>query len=192
MHCPFCGHAETKVIDSRLAAEGRQIRRRRQCEDCRERFTTFETAELVMPRIIKRDERRQPFDEEKLRGSLARALEKRPVSAEALEQAIGHVIHRLRTLGEREISSSLLGEMVMEELRELDEVAYVRFASVYRSFQDVTEFQKEIRKLQALSGASREQMSLLPDLEGRTSGKTGANGGGSDGKRAGGKDDDGG
>ena len=192
MHCPFCGHAETKVIDSRLAAEGRQIRRRRQCEDCRERFTTFETAELVMPRIIKRDERRQPFDEEKLRGSLARALEKRPVSAEALEQAIGHVIHRLRTLGEREISSSLLGEMVMEELRELDEVAYVRFASVYRSFQDVTEFQKEIRKLQALSGASREQMSLLPDLEGRTSGKTGANGGGNDGKRAGGKDDDGG
>jgi len=192
VHCPFCGHAETKVIDSRLAAEGRQIRRRRQCEDCRERFTTFETAELVMPRIIKRDERRQPFDEEKLRGSLARALEKRPVSAEALEQAIGHVIHRLRTLGEREISSSLLGEMVMEELRELDEVAYVRFASVYRSFQDVTEFQKEIRKLQALSGASREQMSLLPDLEGRTSGKTGANGGGNDGKRAGGKDDDGG
>ncbi len=183
MHCPFCGHAETKVIDSRLAAEGRQIRRRRQCENCRERFTTFETAELVMPGIIKRDERRQPFDEDKLRGSLARALEKRPVSAEALEQAIGHLIHRLRTLGEREISSSLLGEMVMEELRELDEVAYVRFASVYRSFQDVTEFQKEIRKLQALSGASREQMSLLPDLEGKVASN--------DGKPAGGKDHDG-
>jgi transcriptional repressor NrdR len=189
LHCPFCGHAETKVIDSRLAAEGRQIRRRRQCEDCRERFTTFETAELVMPRIIKRDERRQPFDEEKLRGSLARALEKRPVSAEALEQAIGHVIHRLRTLGEREISSSLLGEMVMEELRELDEVAYVRFASVYRSFQDVTEFQKEIRKLQALSGASREQMSLLPDLEGRGSPAGGRRGAGK--SRKAGKDHDG-
>jgi len=191
VHCPFCGHAETKVIDSRLAAEGRQIRRRRQCEACRERFTTFETAELVMPRIIKRDESRQPFDEQKLRGSLARALEKRPVSAEALEQAIGHLIHRLRTLGEREISSSLLGEMVMEELRELDEVAYVRFASVYRSFQDVTEFQKEIRKLQALSGASREQMSLLPDLEGKARGRTGGNAGDHDGERAGGKDDDG-
>ncbi len=191
MHCPFCGHAETKVIDSRLAAEGRQIRRRRQCEDCRERFTTFETAELVMPRIIKRDERRQPFDEEKLRGSLARALEKRPVSAEALEQAIGHLIHRLRTLGEREISSTLLGEMVMEELRELDEVAYVRFASVYRSFQDVTEFQKEIRKLQALSGASREQMSLLPALEGKAGGKAGGNDGRGDGNNAGGNDDDG-
>ncbi len=191
MHCPFCGHAETKVIDSRLAAEGRQIRRRRQCEDCRERFTTFETAELVMPRIIKRDERRQPFDEEKLRGSLVRALEKRPVSAEALEQAIGHLIHRLRTLGEREISSTLLGEMVMEELRELDEVAYVRFASVYRSFQDVTEFQKEIRKLQALSGASREQMSLLPALEGRAGGKAGPGDGRGDGNNAGGKDNDG-
>ncbi len=166
MHCPFCAHSETKVIDSRLAAEGRQVRRRRQCESCRERFTTFETAELVMPRIVKRDERRQPFDEEKLRLSLARALEKRPVGAEALEEAIGHLIHRLRTLGEREISSSLLGEMVMEELRQLDEVAYVRFASVYRSFQDVTEFQQEIRRLQALSGASREQMSLLPEPRG--------------------------
>jgi len=192
VHCPFCGHAETKVIDSRLAAEGRQIRRRRQCEHCRERFTTFETAELVMPRIIKRDERRQPFDEEKLRGSLARALEKRPVSAESLEQAMGHLIHRLRTLGEREISSSLLGEMVMEELRELDEIAYVRFASVYRSFQDVTEFQNEIRKLQALSGASREQMSLLPDLEGRDTpagDRRGAGKGGKAGKA--GKDHDG-
>lgn len=167
MHCPFCGHRETKVIDSRLAGEGRQVRRRRQCSACRERFTTFETAELVMPRIVKRDETRQPFDEGKLVASMTRALEKRPVSAEQLEEAVGRLTHRLRTLGEREVSSRLLGEMVMEELHRIDEVAYVRFASVYRSFQDVTEFQEEIARLRALTSATnREQMSLLPDEEG--------------------------
>lgn len=166
MYCPFCGHEETKVIDSRLAGEGRQVRRRRQCLDCNERFTTFESAELVMPRLVKTDNTRQPFDESKLRYSMVRALEKRPVSSDALEQAVGRLVHRLRTMGEREVPSRLIGELVMEELRELDEVAYVRFASVYRSFQDVTEFQDEIKRLQEISDASaaREQMSLLPEL----------------------------
>ncbi|MDJ0760434.1 MAG: transcriptional regulator NrdR [Woeseiaceae bacterium] len=166
MHCPFCSHEETKVIDSRLAGEGRQIRRRRQCLNCNERFTTFESAELVMPRLVKNDNTRQPFDEAKLRNSMVRALEKRPVASDKLEQAIGRLIHRLRTLGEREVASRLVGEFVMEELRALDEVAYVRFASVYRSFQDVTEFEDEIRRLQKISdaAAAREQMSLLPDL----------------------------
>ena len=168
MHCPFCSHEETKGIDSRLAGEGRQIRRRRQCVDCKERFTTFESAELVMPRLIKSDESRQPFDESKLRNSMVRALEKRPVSADDFEQAVGRLLHKLRRMGEREVQSRLIGELVMEELRELDEVAYVRFASVYRSFQDVTEFEDEIRRLQELSDASaaREQLSLLPELFG--------------------------
>lgn len=168
MHCPFCSHEETKVIDSRLAGDGRQIRRRRQCMNCNERFTTFETAELVMPRLIKRDSSREPFDELKLRNSMVRALEKRPVSSDELEQAIGRLVHKLRTMGEREVPSRLVGELVMQELHELDEVAYVRFASVYRRFQDITEFEDEIRRLQRISeaAASREQMSLLPDLPG--------------------------
>ena len=169
MHCPFCGHEETKVIDSRLAGEGRQIRRRRQCLACNERFTTFESAELVMPRLIKNDNSRQPFDENKLRYSMIRALEKRPVPSDQLEEAVGHVIHKLRTMGEREVSSRLVGELVMEELRALDEFAYVRFASVYRRFQDITEFEDEIRRLQRISEttASREQLSLLPELLGK-------------------------
>jgi transcriptional repressor NrdR len=168
MYCPFCGHEETKVIDSRLAGEGRQIRRRRQCLDCNERFTTFESAELVMPRLVKSDNSRQPFDENKLRNSMVRALEKRPVSSDDVEQAVGRLVHKLRTLGEREVPSRLIGDLVMEELRKLDEVAYVRFASVYRRFQDVTEFQDEILRLQEISdaSASREQMSLLPELLG--------------------------
>ena len=169
MHCPFCGHDETKVIDSRLAGEGRQIRRRRQCLACNERFTTFESAELVMPRLIKNDNSRQPFDENKLRSSMVRALEKRPVPSDELEEAIGHLIHKLRTMGEREVPSRLVGELVMEQLRALDEVAYVRFASVYRRFQDITEFEDEIKRLQRISetAASREQMSLLPELLGK-------------------------
>ena len=168
MHCPFCSNEETKVIDSRLAGEGRQIRRRRQCLDCNERFTTFESAELVMPRLVKSDDTRQPFDEDKLRNSMARALEKRPVSSEQLEQSIGRLVHKLRTMGEREVPSRLVGDLVMEELRALDEVAYVRFASVYRHFQDITEFEDEIRRLQKISddAANREQMSLLPQLLG--------------------------
>lgn len=166
MHCPFCSHEETKVIDSRLAGEGMQIRRRRQCLACNERFTTFETAELVMPRLVKNDNSRQPFDEQKLRYSMIRALEKRPVSSEQVEEAVARLLHKLRTMGEREVPSRLVGQLVMEELRALDEVAYVRFASVYRRFQDVTEFEEEIRRLQQISesAANREQMSLLPEL----------------------------
>ncbi|MCZ6516233.1 MAG: transcriptional regulator NrdR [Gammaproteobacteria bacterium] len=165
MHCPFCSHEETKVTDSRLTGDGTQIRRRRECLKCQERFTTFESAELVMPRLIKRDESREPFDESKLRNGILRALEKRPVSSEAIEELIVHITHRLQMLGERELPSRFVGEMVMEALRAVDEVAYVRFASVYRSFQDVTEFQDEIRRLKDMTeaGYRRDQMSLLPD-----------------------------
>jgi transcriptional repressor NrdR len=122
-----------------------------------------------MPRLVKNDNSRQPFDEDKLRYSMIRALEKRPVPSDALEQAIGRLVHKLRTMGEREVPSRLVGELVMEELRALDEVAYVRFASVYRRFQDVTEFEEEIKRLQRISeaAASREQMSLLPELLGK-------------------------
>jgi len=147
MHCPFCGHEETKVTDSRLAGEGQQIRRRRECLKCSERFTTFETAELLMPHLIKSDAAREPFDEQKLRNGMVKALEKRPVAAEALDAAVAHICHRLRAMGEREVPARLVGELVMDELRHLDEVAYVRFASVYRSFQDVDAFREEIDKL---------------------------------------------
>ncbi len=147
MHCPFCGADDTKVIDSRLVAEGESVRRRRECQTCGERYTTFETAELVMPYLVKRDGTREPFNEEKLRRGLERALEKRPVAAEEVENAINHIKHRLRTTGEREVPAQSVGEAVMTELRRLDAVAYVRFASVYRDFQDVSEFQEEIRKL---------------------------------------------
>jgi transcriptional repressor NrdR len=165
MHCPFCSHTETKVIDSRLTGEGRQVRRRRECLKCNERYTTFETAELVMPRLIKRDRAREPFDEVKLRSGMVRALERRPVKAEAIEESITRIIHAMQTLGEREVASRVVGELVMEELRALDEVAYVRFASVYRRFQDVTEFQDEIERLRDATDEDRrrEQMSLLPD-----------------------------
>ncbi|WP_207060856.1 transcriptional regulator NrdR [Motiliproteus sp. SC1-56] len=147
MYCPFCKAQETKVIDSRLVAEGAQVRRRRECLSCNERFTTFETAELVMPRVVKQDGTRQPFDEQKLRAGIQRSLEKRPVSIERIEASIDRIKHRLRATGERELKSMTLGEAVMDELRELDEVAYVRFASVYRSFQDLNEFKAEIDRL---------------------------------------------
>ena len=166
MHCPFCNNDETKVIDSRLAGEGWQVRRRRECQQCGERYTTFETAELVMPHVIKRDDSREPFDQAKLRSGILRALEKRPVKSEDIEKSIERVTHLLQTMGEREVSGRLIGDMVMEELRKLDQVAYVRYASVYRSFQDITEFQREIEKLQSLPGpVDREQMSLLSDDE---------------------------
>ena len=166
MHCPFCNHEETKVIDSRLAGEGQQVRRRRECLDCNERFTTFEGAELVMPRVVKSDDRREPFDEQKMRTSMHRALEKRPVSSDDFEKVIFRLVHKLQTLGEREIPSLMVGDLVMDELKNLDEVAYVRFASVYRRFQDITEFQEEIKRLKknSISEISREQMSLLPDI----------------------------
>ena len=165
MHCPFCTCVDTKVIDSRLAGEGRQVRRRRECLECGERFTTFESPELVMPRVVKRDDRREPFDYAKLRSGVVSALQKRPVASEDIERLLERVTHRLQTVGEREVSSAFIGDLVIEELRELDEIGYVRFASIYRSFQDVTEFQDEIQRLRSLSHArgDREQMSLLPD-----------------------------
>ncbi len=148
MYCPFCYANDTKVTDSRLIREGNQVRRRRECLICKERFTTYETAELALPRIIKRDGRRDVFDEEKLRGGILRALEKRPVSLDQVENAVSHIIHKARASGEREIPSKQVGEWVMEELHNLDQVAYVRFASVYRSFQDIKEFREEVSRLE--------------------------------------------
>ena len=147
MYCPFCNAGDTKVIDSRLIREGNQTRRRRECPDCKERFTTYESAELSLPRVIKRDGRRAPFNEDKLRAGMLRAMEKRPVSIEQIETAIVRIIRKAMTSGEREIPSSHMGEWVMEELHQLDQVAYVRFASVYRSFQDIDEFRREISRL---------------------------------------------
>src|ERR1700733_3285667 len=189
MYCPFCNHIETKVIDSRLAGEGRQIRRRRECLACGERFTTFEAAELIMPMVVKSDRTREPFDEAKLRAGMTKALEKRPVSLEEVEAAVSRIGHRLRSLGEREVQSRAVGELVMDELRQLDEVAYVRFASVYRHFEDVEAFHEEIQRLRSQRAlapggrdgrrtpkrepgrdANRDQLPLLP-LEGQ--GKTG-------------------
>src|SRR5271169_4213055 len=165
MHCPFCGRTETKVIDSRLAGEGRQIRRRRECLACAERFTTFESAELLLPTVIKGDRSREPFDEKKMLAGMQKALEKRPVGREAIEAAAARICHKLRSLGEREIAARVIGEMVMEELRHLDEVGYVRFASVYRSFQDVDAFRTEIdqlRRHRRRREPSKDQLPLLP------------------------------
>jgi transcriptional repressor NrdR len=165
MYCPFCRAQDTKVIDSRLASEGTQVRRRRECLACSERFTTFESAELVMPRIIKSNGAREPFDEKKLAAGIQRSLEKRPVDSESVDAAMSRIQHRLRASGERELPSRLLGEWVMHELRELDQVAYVRFASVYRSFEDVKAFQEEIERLEGEPTAEekKDQISLLPD-----------------------------
>ena len=180
MHCPFCGHVETKVTDSRLAGEGRQIRRRRECLKCGERFTTFEAAELLMPMVIKGDRGREAFDEAKLRAGLEKALQKRPVPRAEIDEALSRVVHKVRSLGDREVSSRAIGELVMEELRHLDEVAYVRFASVYRQFEDVEAFHDEIqrlrsarprtggggqpraRKRETARAANRDQLPLLP------------------------------
>ena len=149
MHCPFCAADDTKVIDSRLVAEGDQVRRRRECLSCKERFTTYEVAELVMPRVIKQDGKREPFDENKLRAGFLRALEKRPVPMEDIEAVINQIKHALRATGEREVKSRVLGELVMDHLKQLDQVAYVRFASVYRKFQDIAEFRDAIELLEA-------------------------------------------
>jgi transcriptional repressor NrdR len=178
MYCPFCGHVETKVTDSRLAGEGRQIRRRRECLSCGERFTTFETAELVMPMVVKGDRSREVYDEAKLRSGMEKALEKRPVAREQLDEAVSRITHKVRSLGDREVQSRAVGELVMDELRQLDEVAYVRFASVYRHFEDVEAFHDEIQRLRSQraqfppgrrSGkrepgrdANRDQLPLLP------------------------------
>ena len=148
MHCPFCNADDTKVIDSRLVADWHQVRRRRECLVCHERFTTFEMAELVMPRVIKSNGVREPFNEDKLRNGIQRALEKRPVSTELIEQSINRIKSNLRATGEREIMSKIIGNLVMEELKSLDKVAYIRFASVYRSFEDIREFGEEIARLE--------------------------------------------
>jgi transcriptional repressor NrdR len=165
MYCPFCGKQDTKVIDSRLASEGAQVRRRRECLDCGERFTTFEFAELVMPRIIKSNGDREPFNEKKMISGMMRALEKRPVESESVAAAISRLQHRLRASGEREIAARQLGEWVMNELRALDQVAYVRFASVYRSFEDVNAFREEIERLEQEPSAEdrKNQIPLLPE-----------------------------
>jgi transcriptional repressor NrdR len=139
---------DTRVIDSRLVGEGDQIRRRRECTKCTERFTTYESAELNLPRILKSDGRREPYNEDKLRGGIMRAIEKRPVAMDKVEVAVSQIKHKLRTEGEREVNSRKLGDWVMEQLRTLDQVAYVRFASVYRSFEDVRAFLDEIERLE--------------------------------------------
>ena len=156
MHCPFCGAHDTKVTDSRLVAEGDQVRRRRQCAGCGERFTTYETAELVMPRVVKSDGSRESFDEQKMRAGMALALEKRPVSVESFEAAVERIRQRLRARGDREVEARAVGEEVMEALQRLDHVAYIRFASVYRRFQDLDEFRAEIDRLSQEPTASSE------------------------------------
>jgi transcriptional repressor NrdR len=148
MYCPFCNADETNVVDSRLVSDGSQVRRRRACLACEERFTSYETAELVIPAIIKRDGRRVPFDELKLRQGIQRALEKRPVSVEDLEVMLDNIKKNLRATGEREVSSQWLGECIMSMLRKLDDVAYVRFASVYKRFTDISEFSRTIDSMQ--------------------------------------------
>lgn len=147
MHCPFCNEEETKVIDSRLVSDGYQVRRRRECGQCHERFTTFESAELIVPKIIKSNGNREPFNEEKLRRGIQHALEKRPVSSDDVEKAISHIIHQLRATGEREVPSKLVGMLTMDELKKLDKVAYIRFASVYLSFDHIDQFITEIEHL---------------------------------------------
>ncbi len=147
MYCPFCHAEETKVVDSRLVADGAQVRRRRECLECHERFTTFETAELIMPLVIKRDGRRESFNIDNLRSGMLRALEKRPVSVDALEESIIAITQEIRRRGEREIDSQFIGELVMKELFRLDHVAYVRFASVYKRFKDVSDFRQTIDQM---------------------------------------------
>lgn len=170
MYCPFCNEEATRVVDSRLAAEGSQVRRRRECEACSARFTTFEAPELVLPRIVKNDGTPEPFDQDKLRRGITRALYKRPVSAEAVDTSVSRIIQRLHTEGERDLPSRHLGSWVMEELRDLDQVAYVRFASVYRQFEDVNAFREEIERLEATPArdAAQAQMSLLDTESGES------------------------
>ena len=168
MHCPFCQHEDTRVIDSRVSDDGTTIRRRRECEACSERFNTFEVAELKMPAIVRSDGRRENFDERKLRTSFDRALQKRPVSSEQIDDAVRGVVHALRTSGDRELPSLRVGEFVMAELKKLDQVAYVRFASVYRSFEDVQAFREEIERLERdLPGLETLQLPLLDGAPGK-------------------------
>lgn len=169
MQCPFCRAPDTRVIDSRLAEEGEQVRRRRECERCSQRFTTFEKAQLLMPSVSKRLGVIEPFKEDKLRHGIASACFKRPVSDEQIDHAVDSIIRKLRHTGEREVPSRQIGEWVMEELHALDPVAYVRFASIYRSFQDANAFIDEVGKLQTMPTAEqrKSQLSLIkPDDNG--------------------------
>ncbi len=147
MHCPFCPAQDTKVIDSRLVEPDNQVRRRRECLECGERFTSYEIAELAMPRVIKSNGARVLFEARKLKEGMLKALEKRPVSMEAVENALKSIMRKLREMGEAEVHSYMLGDEVMEALLKMDKVAYIRFASVYRSFEDVDAFRQEIRRL---------------------------------------------
>ncbi len=148
MHCPFCQHEDTRVIDSRLTDDGSSVRRRRECPQCGERFNTYETAELKLPAVVKSGERREVFDERKLRVSFERALQKRPVASHDVDSSVHTIVNDLRKSGEREVPSRQIGELVMRELKKLDQVAYVRFASVYRKFEDMQAFREEIEKLE--------------------------------------------
>jgi len=167
MRCPFCGAQDTKVIDSRLAGDGDQVRRRRECLVCKDRFTTYETAELNLPRVVKRDGTRVPFDGRKVRSGMLRALEKRPVSTEEIDAALSRLTRQIIASGDNEVSSRSIGELVMEELRQLDQVAYVRFASVYRKFEDMRDFREEIDRLERQSGpeTKRKQLELLTRVD---------------------------
>jgi transcriptional repressor NrdR len=172
MQCPFCKTADTRVIDSRLAEDGTQVRRRRGCEACGQRFTTFERAQLNMPNVVKRSGDPEPFNEDKLRRGIEHALFKRPVTAERVDHAVDNVMRKLRASGERELPSRQVGEWVMEELRDLDHVAYVRFASIYRRFEDVNAFREEIENLQNLPTAEqrKSQLPLLAEAVARKAG----------------------
>lgn len=163
MRCPVCGAQDTKVVDSRLANDGDQVRRRRECRECQSRFTTYETVERMLPRIVKADGRREAFSEEKLRQGMTRALHKRAVSTDAVDAAINRIIRQLAASSEREIPSRRIGDYMMHELRGLDAVAFVRFASIYRSFEDINAFKEEIDRLEQHPPVGRDQLSLLPD-----------------------------
>ncbi len=164
MRCPICADEDTRVVDSRVVGDGAQVRRRRECTRCTERFTTYERAELSLPRVVKQDGRRVPFSEDKLRGSILRALEKRSVSIDQVEGTVGRIQRQLIASGEREVRSREIGERVMDALRDIDQVAYVRFASVYRSFEDVADFRDEVERLEREPSPElvQAQISLLP------------------------------
>jgi transcriptional repressor NrdR len=169
VHCPFCKAEDTRVVDSRVAEDGALVRRRRECEKCNARFTTFEKAQLSMPQVIKRDGTPEPYDEAKLRKGFERALYKRPVSPEAIDHLIEAIERKLRTSAERQVASRTVGEWVMEELRDVDGIAYVRFASIYHKFEDVADFLDEVDRMKTMPSAEqrRSQMPLIgePDKE---------------------------
>jgi transcriptional repressor NrdR len=165
MRCPACSNEDTRVVDSRISNAGATVRRRRECQTCSHRFTTFERFELEQPRVIKSDGRREPWDEEKLRRGLLRSLEKRPVGSDKVEELINSVSRQMQLSGEPEVRSALIGQAMMDRLQRADEIAYVRYASVYRSFEDVSAFSKEVDRLRREKGTGSNvtQLSLLSD-----------------------------